>query len=215
MGGANHCRVDPGFPMVVLLLLLLVAGGSHAQTTVSGASVDSGGSLAGDTALFATIIRSLPRAEYHDLMLDPRIIKDDPDIVWVHPGSDFLETDGANVDARAAVIRRLHAGRLSGPDYFACDRGPGGLIKADSAGLALLRRGPRRPLCITQGVPRPGGPYFPPGGVDRRGSAPAGAYTVRTVTIDPGKYTVYDVVCVRRGAGWEVVEKAVLFEGWS
>jgi hypothetical protein len=171
--------------------------------------------LAGDTALFAAVLRSLPRAEYHDLAIDPRIIKDDPNVVFVHPGTDFMEPGGADVEARATVIAAFNASRLSGPDYRQCDRGPGGLSKADSATLAQITASNRRPYCVILGVPRPGGPYFPIGSIDRRAGAPAGAVTVRTVTIDPGEYTVYDIVAVPRGSRWDVVERTVLFQGWS
>jgi hypothetical protein len=213
MRAADPLRWDLRFLSLVGLIAL--AGCAHEQLSAPGLSARAGESLAGDTALFATVVRSVPRGPYHDVLVDPRLLKDDPNLVWVGP-VDLVETDGHRVEARAFTIPSLDAQRLTGSDYRRCEQGPGGLDKVpDAATLARLNANPRRPLCIIQGVPRPGGPYFPPGGIDRRGSAPAGAYTVRTVTIDPGKYTVYDVVCVPRGAAWEVVEKAVLFEGWS
>jgi hypothetical protein len=194
--------------------IVFACGPGAAQTAAASFPADT--ALAADTALFAAVVRSLPRAAYHDLAIDPRVVADLPSVVFIHPPGDFVLAAGPVVEARAAVIPRLRATRHTDDDYFACSRGPGGLTRADSAAMARAARlGPRRPMCVVAGIPRYGGAFFPPAGIDRRGSTPHGARTVRVVSIDPGQYTVYDVVAARRGGRWRVLEKVELFRGWS
>lgn len=200
-----------------LLAAAVIAGCAAAQASeaaVAGQPQSAGG-LAGDTSLLGAVLRSLPRKEYHDLEFDPRVVKDDPNLVFVHPPDDFVASDSATVESRAGLIPRLNGKRLVGYDYFHCSTGPGGLGRADSAGLAR-RQSLRRPYCVIAGVPRQGGAYFPAGDIDRRSSAPRGAYTTRVITIDPGSHTVYDVVAAPGPTrGWTVVETVVLWRAYS
>ena len=151
------------------------------------------------------------------MRFDPRVIRDDPNAVMIHPSKDFEEAAGPVVKARAGLLPVLRATRLAGEHYFECARGPGGLGRAESAGLAMrAEAGIRHPYCVVAGVPRPGGPYFPAGRIDERPGVPAGAYTTRVVTMDPGHDIAYDIVAIPAGAGhWQVVKTVVLWQSWS
>jgi hypothetical protein len=163
-----NLRSNPGIRVAAAsgCLLLAVGGGCARAQAVPGApAVRADTSLAADTALLLAVLRALPRQTYHEMTFDPRVIKDDPNAVFIHPPRDFVLAEGPVVEARAAVIPRVNATRYLADDYFACSRGPGGLGRADSAGLAMrAERGPRRPYCVIAGIPRPGGSLLP----DRR-----------------------------------------------
>jgi len=212
-------RQTPTFTPLCAVACLLIAFGSWGGATVATPAPihdQSPSALAADTALLMAVITSLPRRYYHQMQFDPRVIKDDPNAIYIHAPGDYVEVAGPVVEARATVIPRLNATRRAENDWFSCAHGPGGLGRADSAGLALRAHGPERPYCVVAGVPRKGGGYFPAGGIDERASAPAGAYTTRVATFDPGTDVVYDVTAIPLASGrWRVIESTVLYQSWS
>jgi hypothetical protein len=195
----------------------MLAGGRATAQAPTPATVSPASGSAADTSLLLAVLRSLPRRDYHEMRFDPRVIRDDPNAVMIHPSKDFVEAEGPIVGTRALVVPLLRATRYVGDDYFACAQGPGGLGRADSAGLAMRAEvGNRRPYCVVAGVPRPSGPYFPAGRIDQRADVPAGAYTTRVVTMDPGHDIAYDIVATPAGSGgWQVVKTVVLWQSWS
>lgn len=164
---------------------------------------------------FAALIRGilasgLSRTGRQPLRIDPRLLKDDPTTRRLEADA-LAPSDSVAVRERRALLRRFDIPEANAISDLEC---------AFSQGLHVTGERPAFParceamgdfVTVIFGVPRPGGPYFPPD-VDEREESGQGSYTVRAIEVTSYSYYVFDVVLrPLQGSGWEVVEKKVLY----
>lgn len=192
-----------------------------ADRNLAGADIGQAASVS-DTAVVAAVVQAVRASRAHDspIRVDPRPLSNDPGVIEVNR---LTVQDGPVeiVAGRTRLLRRLGAVQANAEEDFRCS-GRYGTPAVPLPGAAPVPDSIRRRndpclalgrfLSVILGVPRPGGPYFPPRSIDERGEGRLqGHWTVRMIQSDGGGFEVFDVVLSRQGGAWQVVEKRSLY----
>jgi hypothetical protein len=154
------------------------------------------------------------------LRVDPRIFVSEGDIT----GASAIVLSAPNpgvVEERARVLERWGAIRSDAVEDFRC-QGLGTPIPPSPEPRLPVPDSSRERFanCIAKGsytslvlgIPRPGGPYYPPGGIDaREDGRRKGYWTVRVLSSSSVGFVGYDVVLAPDAGRWGVVEWRPLY----
>ncbi len=177
------------------------------SSTLWTAEVDAQDTRTEDQRIFATIVDGFSASGQDTIIVDTRILQDRPDLLM----PDFL-TDSLLSEGRSEILSELgipellpgHGCQLGGRGMPAWGEEPGGTPR--QGGVPIVPH-----PCLLVGRARVGGPYYPPGGVDRRMEAPLSNRTVRVMRTGEGRHAVYDVVLTHRcDEGWKIIETVLL-----
>jgi hypothetical protein len=160
-----------------------------------------------DQRIFAAIVDVFSDSGQDTIVVDTKILQDRPDLLM----PDFV-TDSLLSSGRSEILSELgmpellpgHGCQLGGRGMPAWGEDPGGTLR--QGGIPIVPH-----PCLLVGRARVGGPYYPPGDVDRRMEGPSSNWTVRVMRTGDGRHAVYDVVLTHRcNDGWEVIETVLL-----
>lgn len=175
-----------------------------------------------DTSLFSAVLASLSPSEGRTIRVDPRPATANP--TFSYPSIEALAPVADEVlRGRREALRQMSFAPTDILEDSKCNFSGGLSIPADAAPVADSVQ-KRREACrdkgafisVILGLPRQGGPHFPARGIAEQATGlQRGYWTTRVVEITDNSHFVYDVVAVREGNSWRVVEKRELEGIWS